>query len=99
MSDYYRLIVDFSWEDGEDFESLINRLSDAIIEVIDPEHEEGTPCARAWDMRGGSVTHEYALYEQVVENAVVGKFKEALSGDVSVEDFLGAGEMPESDAG
>lgn len=98
MSEYYRLIVDFSWEDGEDFDALIERLSDAVVEVIDPEHDLETPCARVWDMRGGSVTHEYALYSQVVENAVVGQFKEALSGDVSVEDFLSTGETPESDA-
>ncbi len=87
--EYYRLILDFSHEElGDAFELLYERLSDAIIEVLDPHHPPDQPCQRDWYMRGGSVSAEYRLHAEAFMNEYVSRFKDKLKNTDSVDEFL-----------
>lgn len=89
MTEYYRIIIDFSHEElGDVFDALLDKLSDAAVEILDPEHDSEEACARDWFMRGGSVTAEYELYQLAVENQYVGAFKDWLKETGSVDEFL-----------
>lgn len=77
MTKYYRMEIEFSYENEEDLEAIQDRIIDAVCS----EEGEGHECEREWFGVGHDVTDEY--HDDEVE-----EFKEVLAKPEVVEGFM-----------